>query len=166
MFLALWPPEAVLDEVDRALPRDFTALKWQARERWHITVAFLGDRDSSKEQHRLQEVRVRQLEPMRLSGSGSFGPVLWVGVQTGPWVAELAGDTRRVFKVDERRFRAHVTVARARDAVGRRQLPQAQSALAGFTSQEWRPDALTLVRSTIGPRPTYEVIGRRDFLGP
>ena len=163
LFLALWPPENVLDEIDRALPRGLTALRWQPRERWHVTVAFLGNREPHKELARLEQLEAIEPEPMHLAGSGAFGPVLWIGVQTGPWLAQLATDARRIFHVEERRFRAHVTVARARDSAGRRELLQAQETLSDWASTAGLPEALTLVRSTTGPRPSYEVIGRKGL---
>ena len=73
LFLALWPPENVLDEIDRALPRGLTALRWQPRERWHVTVAFLGNREPHKELARLEQLEAIEPEPMHLAGSGAAG---------------------------------------------------------------------------------------------
>ena len=42
LFVAVWPPEAVLDRV-AALPRPATeGLRWTSREHWHVTLRFLG----------------------------------------------------------------------------------------------------------------------------
>lgn len=164
LFLALWPPAPVLDELAEALP-PAPALRWQPRERWHLTVAFLGDRSAEQALRKLERVGA-DAEPLMLSGSGAFGPVLWVGVSAGAWLPGLARQARRVYGVDERHFRAHVTLARARDAVGHRELKRAQAGLAGFESSAWLPGELTLVRSTLGPQASYEVIGRKPLNGP
>lgn len=149
-----------------ALPTELPHLRWQPRERWHITVAFLGDRDAGKEVGRLQRLVPPAPEPIRLHSSGTFGPVLWVGVETGVWLPQLAASAKQLFGVDERRFRAHVTVARARDSAGRRELSRAQQHVADFASSQWQPDELTLVRSVTGPHPSYEVIGRKPLSAP
>jgi 2'-5' RNA ligase len=163
LFLAIWPPAHVLDALDTALPRHLDALRWQPRQRWHITVAFLGDREPARVMRRFERLDLPAADQVRLAGAGTFGPVLWVGVETGPWLAGLAAQARRTFGVDERRFRGHVTVARARDRVGQHALNRARTALAGFESPWWLPDSLTLVRSLVGPRPEYEVIGLSPF---
>lgn len=160
LFLAIWPPAPVLDALAAALPRHLEALRWQPRERWHITVAFLGDREPGPALRRFDRLDPPAADQVRLAGAGMFGPILWVGLETGPWLAALAAQARRTFGVEERRFRAHVTVARSRTSAGQRELPRATAILTGFESSPWVPEALTLVRSTIGPHPSYEVIGR------
>lgn len=158
LFLALWPPAGVLAELADALPIG-PALRWQAPGRWHVTLAFLGDRDPAAQLRRLARFAASPPAPLRLSGAGTFGPVLWVGVDTSPWLASLARGLHEHFDVRERRFQAHVTVARSRDAVGRRELRRAVAALASFDSTPWLPEEFTLVRSTVGPDAAYEVIG-------
>ncbi len=161
LFLALWPPPEVVTEIGDALPQDLSELRWQPAQRWHITVAFLGDRSPEKELRRLDRLEVPTAGPVHLQGSGSFGPVLWLGVVTGDWLAEMARRCAQLFDTGDRRFQAHVTVARARSAAGHRQLAAARAALAEFRSTLWMPSELTLVQSQTGPRPSYEVIGRR-----
>jgi 2'-5' RNA ligase len=89
-----------------------------------------------------------------------------LGVDHGPWLDELAADIRQRFRVDERRFKAHITVARARNEAGRRELKRAAAELSEAASEAWLPREITLVQSTTGPHPRYEVIGRRAFEGP
>ena len=50
LFAAIWPPEDVLDHLDLALasvrgaPSGLSsAVRWSARETWHLTAAFYGD---------------------------------------------------------------------------------------------------------------------------
>lgn len=161
LFLALWPPPEVASELVAALPTHLSELRWQPAHRWHITVAFLGERSADKQARRLAGLEPPTAEPVRLEGAGAFGPVLWVGVGASDWLAELARVCGSSFDATDRRFRAHVTVARARSAVGQRQLSAARSSLASFRSTWWVPGDLTLVSSQLGPQPRYEVIGRR-----
>lgn len=163
LFLALWPPPDVVAQLAAALPTQLSELRWQPSQRWHITVAFLGERSAENELRRLARLEAPFAEPLRLDGAGAFGPVLWVGVKAGDWLPHLAGDCRRLFDAGDRRFRAHLTVARARSTSGQRQLSTARSALSAFVSMPWLPDEVTLVCSRTGPQPTYEVIGRKVF---
>lgn len=161
LFLALWPPPEVVSEVDAALPRDLSELRWQPPTRWHVTVVFLGERGVEKELRRLDRLQVPDPAPMRLQGVGAFGPVLWLGVAADQWLGGLAGACAELFDTGHRPFRAHMTVARARSAAGRRQILEALGRLHTFRSSAWLPQEITLVRSQTGPRPLYEVIGRR-----
>ncbi len=164
LFVALWPPAPVVGCLQEALadlrPR-YPDLKWQAPERWHITLAFLGERGVAKELQRFGHIRTVPAEPVALAGSGRFGAVLWVGMRAGEWLGRLVREVQTTMGVDERRFAAHITVARSRSNAGDRQLRLAMDDLASFTSPAWTPSDYTLVRSTLGPRPTYEVIARR-----
>ncbi len=164
LFVALWPPTDVVAQIDRWCVRD-EALRWQSPDRWHITLAFLGQRGQAASLRRFATVEVGAAEPVRLHAAGTFGQVLWLAVESGEWLGLLAARMRAGLGVTDSRFRAHVTVARARDAAGRAVLPQVRESLAGFVSEPWVPDEVTLVASTLGPRAVYEVIGRRRFEG-
>jgi 2'-5' RNA ligase len=161
LFVALWPGPEVVDAVRRQLAPAQDAygeLRWQSPDRWHLTLAFLGDRGPDKETERLQRLEPPTVGPLRVSGSGRFGPVLWLGIEAGPWLAELAAEVRRVYDVRDRRFRAHVTVARSRSTPGQRQLAHAAADLSNVHSPTWSPSELVLVESTIGPAASYRVI--------
>jgi 2'-5' RNA ligase len=163
LFVALWLPDAVRAELDTALAAlhaRYPELRWQPPVRWHITLAFLGDREPDRELRRFATIPLVTPEPLELVGSGRFGPILWVGLDLAPWLAVLADSVQHTMRCRERRFRGHVTVARSRTSPGRRQLARAATELAAFRSQPWTPQHLTLVRSTTGPKPAYEVIGR------
>ncbi|MER3453020.1 MAG: RNA 2',3'-cyclic phosphodiesterase, partial [Acidimicrobiia bacterium] len=42
LFVAVWPPEEVLDVVAK-LPRPgVVGLRWTSREQWHVTLRFFG----------------------------------------------------------------------------------------------------------------------------
>ena len=163
LFVALWPPDHVTQALNDTLAgprRTYGDVKWQPPDRWHITVAFLGDRDTDAQTTRMSRIPTQPSEAMALAGAGRFGRVLWVGVETGEWLDSLAATVSRAMHVDYRRFRGHLSVGRARSRSGQEQLVHAMSDLRGFRSPLWVPTELTLVRSVIGPHPQYEVISR------
>ncbi len=168
LFVALWPRPEGVDAVRRQLEpvqERYRELRWQTPDRWHLTLAFLGSRSPDKEIRRLRRLTPPAVGPLRISGSGRFGPVLWLGIEAGPWLAELAAEVRRVHDVDERRFRAHVTVARSRSILGQRQLTHAVADLASVRSPAWTPSELVLVESTIGPAASYRSVSASSLTG-
>ncbi|MGB8020783.1 MAG: RNA 2',3'-cyclic phosphodiesterase [Candidatus Nanopelagicales bacterium] len=161
LFVAIWPDasarEALAATLDAART-EYPDIRWQPESRWHVTLAFLGESDPSRTSSRLEALAMPASEPIRLEGSGTFGPIVWVGVEHGPWLTHLAARIRRKLRVDEPRFRAHVTVGRAR---GNRMTVRAKAAAAGLAEHSgpaWTPGRLTLVGSRIGPDPEYRVI--------
>lgn len=167
LFIGLWPPGAVVAQIEAALAplqQRHADIRWQPPQRWHVTLAFLGDRDTEREMDRFRRAEIATPSPLRLSGAGCFGPILWLGVDTGPWLAQLARSLRKAHHVHERRFTPHITLGRGRSPAGRRQVARAASELRAFVSQQWTPGELTLVRSTTGPKPQYEVLARRALV--
>lgn len=161
--MAIWLPESVSEALGRSLEPlrgEFQDIHWQPAKRWHITLAFLGERDPGRESARFATIPAIPAGPIRLAAGGRFGPVLWIGVEGKAWLGELAVAVQRVHHCAERRFRAHVTIGRSRTPVGARQIVHASRVLSSFTSPSWTPAEITLVRSTTGPRPAYDVIAR------
>ncbi len=178
LFLAVLPPAPVLRElavaVDPLLARaGADALRWTAREGWHLTLAFLGEVDEGTlpELTRRMALAARRHTQftLRLTGGGRFGDrALWTGVADGTeplsrLAASVAAGARRTgIAVDEdRAFRAHLTLARGRGATS---LSGYADDLAGFESAAWRVDRFELVRShpptpgVPGAQPRYETL--------
>lgn len=182
LFVATRPPADALDHLDRALERvreesGCPGLRWPDRARWHLTLAFLGDVDDDRVVRiadRVATVAARHapVGPLRLAGAGVFGRrLLWVGVTAGveaPGTDDAGAALRRLavdvqhgmrregVRLESRRWRPHLTVARQRgegaDAV------RAAAALAGYRGPVWTVDSLLLVRSTLGPDPRHDVL--------
>jgi 2'-5' RNA ligase len=172
LFVAAIPPERVLDQIEqwmgagRSLAGEVD-FRWTRRDQWHLTLAFLGDVDESLApalDRRLAAVVKRHLtHPLTIEGLGRFdGRVLWAGVRGDrDALKDLAravqGACRKAgVSVDERPFRPHVTLARARHPVDLRPVLQA---LPELRTTEWSADSIHLVRSHVGPHPTYETMG-------
>lgn len=163
---------------DPAEPAPDLGLRVTRRDTWHLTLAFLGQVPVDRTASHFLRIQLRgtaqdgpgrprtstagdgSLQPgaLALRGAGTFGPTAWVGVDHGPWLAGLAESVQRTLHVADRRFRAHVTVARARqDRVRAREFAQT---LRDYRGPQWLPDELLLVESVLGPVPRYPVRAR------
>ncbi|MEV7071398.1 RNA 2',3'-cyclic phosphodiesterase [Streptomyces sp. NPDC093990] len=181
LFAAVLPPQDVTEELAsvvaelRKLPVA-EALRWTGVPGWHFTLAFYGevDEDAVPElSERLERAARRTARfPLAVHGGGQFGHgrALWAGASGGLPVlrllaerAEAAARRAGADTGEHRRYKAHLTVARSREAVDVRPCLEV---LAGFTSRTWTVDELALVRSNLpgsgvpGEQPRYEVVGR------
>ena len=169
LFVALLPPAAALNELDAAvapLRPGWPDLRWAGQDRWHVTLAFLGEvADPASLLGPLAAVCAASSPfSLSLAGSGSFGsrgPV-WVGVDGD--VDRLAGLARRVRQavrgagvdVERRRYRPHLTV-------GRRRQPD-PALLASYAGPAWPVVEVELVHSRLG-RPVVHTVLERWPLG-
>ncbi|MGV9450139.1 RNA 2',3'-cyclic phosphodiesterase [Streptomyces sp. NPDC003635] len=184
LFAALLPPEDVVrelaaevDELKKLPGAD--QLRWTDRPGWHFTLAFYGEVDEALVpglSDRLARVAHRtESFPLALRGGGQFGHgrALWVGAEGDQDAlrlladrAEAAGRKAGVEMGEHRRYKAHLTVARSRDAVRVRPW---LDVLDGFTSRTWTVGELVLVRSRLprsgvpGEQPRYEAVARWAF---
>ncbi|CAM5654485.1 RNA 2',3'-cyclic phosphodiesterase [Streptomyces aurantiogriseus] len=181
LFAAVVPPEDVTRELGaeiaalRKLP-GAEGLRWTGRPGWHFTLAFYGEVDEEvvpELSARLERAAHRSAPfELALSGGGQFGHgrALWVGASGEVAALRLLADrteaAARKAGLDmgeHRRYKAHLTVARSRDAVDVRPYVEALDAFAGRT---WTVDELVLVRSNLpksgvpGEQPRYEAVAR------
>lgn len=163
LFVAVWPDaaarQALRISIDGARPT-LPDIRWQPEERWHVTLAFLGSADRAKAEGRLDLLPLPRAEPIRLRGAGRFGPIVWIGVEHGQWLDDLAHGIQRALHVPDRRFQAHMTVGRARGAAAIRLASEARGGLSAHEGPPWTPEAITLVESQTGPQPRYTVRAR------
>ncbi|MDV9169740.1 RNA 2',3'-cyclic phosphodiesterase [Streptomyces sp. W16] len=179
LFAALLPPEdvlaqlgAVVDEL-QVLP-GADGLRWTSRRGWHFTLAFYGevDEDVVPELSAGLARTARRTEPFGLTvrGGGQFGDgrALWAGVEGDvSALRQLAEHCEEAAVAGEhRRYRAHLTVARSREATDVRPY---LDRLDDFAGRPWTVDELVLVRSNLprsgvsGEQPRYEAVGRWGF---
>ncbi|MFF1721841.1 RNA 2',3'-cyclic phosphodiesterase [Streptomyces sviceus] len=181
LFAAVLPPQDVTEELAavaaelRRLP-GAEGVRWTGVPGWHFTLAFYGEVDDDVVpglSERLERAARRTPGfPLAVCGGGQFGHgrVLWAGASGElPALrllaerAEAAGRKAGVEMGEHRRYKAHLTVARSREAV---EVRPYLSVLDGFTSRTWTVDELALVRSNLprsgvpGEQPRYEVVGR------
>jgi 2'-5' RNA ligase len=125
-FLAVCPPDAVLDEVEQlaAGVRDRVEhARWTRREQWHLTVQFLGNRTDVDGVTGALRGLEHPAGELRLGELGAFpsarrARVLWVGTAVGTeWLGALAAAVgERLAPVgyppEARPFHGHLTLAR------------------------------------------------------
>ena len=155
--MALRPPREAVADLRAHLTR------WPTPpERWHVTLAFLGDVAGPQD---VSGALARQLAgtsafDLRLEGSGTFGrngPV-WVGVAGDvPALHDLAADVREAATaagvvLERRAYRPHLTV-------GKRGNPQ-PARLADYRGPTWRAQEVELVRSDLGRTVVHTVLER------
>lgn len=155
LFIGIPLADAVARELSALCARlrpGTDALRWSAPESWHITLQFLGS--STDEQYACVAARLREIcsapFPMRLGGVEIFerAGIFHVEVEA---TDELVALQRQVtahtmpcgFEPEDRPYRPHITLARAKGDAGRRQLKKmkervkAQPEFPPFTAREF-----------------------------
>lgn len=170
LFVAVEVPDDVRTTVARAIDDVRTSapegLRWSDPSRWHLTLAFLGevaDQRLSELGTRLaRAVHLHRAPTLRIDGAGRFGSrTLWARIVQQPTdgpslpalVASVAAAARRTgIAQEDRPYRPHLTLARARTDVDLRPLVDA---LAGLRTDPWTAHEVLLVRSRLGPHPEH-----------
>jgi RNA 2',3'-cyclic 3'-phosphodiesterase len=173
LFAAIDPPAELCESLGAALGEERDErLRWVPPEQWHLTLAFYGEVDESKVE-KLQEGLARAAERtrsfgVRLASVGTFpkqstkARVLWVGLDgevdaLGRLADRCAGAGRRArITMEDRKFRAHLTLARSRrEGVDATPLTDR---LASYSSPWWSVTTLRLVHSTLGAEVKHETV--------
>jgi 2'-5' RNA ligase len=178
LFVALSPPPGALGALEAAvapLREDWPELRWTRQDQWHVTLAFLGE----VEQPRLGELMTRlgraasrhRGRELRIGRGGAFpapsrARVLIARID-GPSVelaglaalaASVAAGARRAGAPppDEgRQYRPHLTLARCRQPADVSDLIRALPAEPG---ELWPASEIHLIKSQLGPRPSYTTL--------
>jgi RNA 2',3'-cyclic 3'-phosphodiesterase len=164
LFVAVRPPAAALAELDdlvRRLRPRAAELTWTTPAQWHLTLVFLAD---------VPEERLPEFEQRLGSAAGRHGPArlsIGGGGRFGDRVlfAKIAGDVdalrrlaasvqaaarRTGLEVEDRAYRPHLTLARARAGADLRPLVAEVNTFSGL---EWVIEEIELVRSRLGKGP-------------
>lgn len=169
MFFALWPDERVRMELGRAAlqfpPGDAARATWVRTERYHLTLAFLGEIEPRQAEAAERAASHIHVQPFRLNLDtvGHFeGPrVVWIGPQTLPpeltqLKAELDRELLRYgLPVLPGKFTPHITCMRG--------VPEAPDVAAPRI--EWPVSEFVLVKSVLKPGASKYKIVRRWPLG-
>lgn len=176
LFAGIDAGDAVRSAVGEVLPRLrelSPRSKWVPVENLHLTVVFLG----SVEEARLplyvraldEAVRGHAAVTLRMKGGGAFGSrgrprVLWAGVEGVESLRALHADAERLFEglghaKETRVWSPHLTLARARDPHGDRELaacvPVLEEALSASGPQ-----------ASAVPLPVTELVLFQSHTGP
>jgi 2'-5' RNA ligase len=129
-FLAVVPPDEVLDAIDGLLERPKRSLfAWTRRDQWHVTMQFYGRVDDVDALQAAIRSATDAAHPVRVAirGGGAFpmpkrAQVYWLGVDNGDALvdlhAEVTAATRAFISLRDRStFAPHLTLARVKRAV-------------------------------------------------
>ncbi len=174
LFIAVRPDDIAAEDLQDELGRVRRlpmagSLRWQPPSLWHVTLAFLGDPPEEAEDtvaERIEALCTHAAVPgLRLAGAGTFGrQILWVGLLPGAPLDSLGSIAAAIPRLvrgsgtdlDRRPWRAHLTVARARNGDAR----GASDVLTGYRGPTWSAEEILLIRSTGGPTPSHRVVHR------
>lgn len=172
LFVAVVPPARACEHLHDALTDvrrrpGMARVRWTSPDRWHITLAFLGDPPEHVDEDAAEALQPLTALPaitgLQLTGAGSFGrTVLWIGVGEGSGRDALATAARRIPSLmrgtgavaERREWRPHLTVGRLRGGSP----DPAVTALAVYRGPTWDVDEIHLIRSTGGPTPVHHRI--------
>ncbi len=170
VFLCVAPPKEEIEALSSfvASLRRYSGFKWVLPEQMHVTLKFLGESEPEAVQRLDSELAksgsVRAFG-IKIAGAGAFPDltrpkVIWLGVREGAQsLAKLAEGVERAakhagFPADGGRFRAHLTLARARESGP---LPAGlDGLLAGAPELCWQCDRFYMIKSVLTPKgPVY-----------
>ncbi|MFD8733938.1 RNA 2',3'-cyclic phosphodiesterase [Streptomyces sp. NPDC059618] len=163
VFIALAPPDHAKEELARELRPAYGThpqMRWNRIEDWHITLAFLGELPVGTvpllRPPLARLAAARRPPSLALLGGGHFDDrVLWSGIGGDlDALHSLATEVRTTVKdsgvvFEERPFRPHLTLARARRG-DHSSAGEIARGLAGFTGGRWAAERLHLVGSNVG----------------
>lgn len=156
LFVSLRPPVEAVAHLLEALP----AGRWPS-ERWHVTLAVLGDVDDPAPVGTALQQLVSPPPELALHGSGSFGRTAWTGVAGDvDGLHRLALRVRQAceaagVELEPRPYRPHLTLGS----------PCSPAVLASYAGPSWTAGEVELVRSHLGRGVRHEVLSRHPLLG-
>lgn len=165
LFVAVWPPDEVLDRIEALDRPPHPGLRWTTRDQWHVTVRFLGEADAGPVVEALGGVRSPAIEAVLGPAVGRFGQrILQVPVAG---LDRIAADTSRATArmgrpPDDRPFAGHLSLARVAKAASVDLRPLSGAALSG----RWPVDELCVVESRLSAAGARYRIVRRVALPP
>jgi 2'-5' RNA ligase len=161
LFVAVVPPDEVLDRVAALRRPDVSGLRWTTRDQWHVTLRFLGQVDDADAATRvLEQMALSRCEARLGPEVGRFGrQILHVPVAgLGELAAAVVGATAAIGEPPEdRAFNGHVTLART----GSRRSVDLRALTGEPVDGVWSVDEVELVESHLHRRGArYETIAR------
>ncbi|MBV1851847.1 RNA 2',3'-cyclic phosphodiesterase [Catellatospora tritici] len=170
LFVAVFPPPPALAHLSDLVDR-LSVSRAHARvsppERWHLTLAFLGEvpDDAAESATAALNAVTGTCGELSVRGGGKFGhgrsTVLWAGLAGDvDGLVRLGREVRRELRArrlhpDDKRFQPHLTLARPGDRLPAPALHADLAALSDYHGPSWAVRELVLVRSELGPKPSY-----------
>jgi 2'-5' RNA ligase len=157
-------------KLGREIKQTGANVKLVEAENIHITLKFLGDTDEALigKIEEIMKNAVKGLEPfkIKLRGAGVFPnpkyiKVIWVGMEDGQVLGEIANKideqlSELGFDKEKRKFSAHLTIARVRNARNKDQLLRIIENYKDFEFTTINIDSIKLKKSDLTPKgPIY-----------
>jgi|SRR5215472_11534314 len=177
LFVGVAVDDAVKETLERLTLRlraKDDGLRWSTPDQWHVTLVFLGEVEDEARERLLPELaRVRQPElSLRINGLGVFERtgILYAEVEVSPellrlYEAAAAAVRNAGLAVEERPYRAHVTLARSRNRDGRKTIARLRRAAEQQRlSARWQAQEVLLYESQLSPGGSRYVVRERFLL--
>src|SRR5580765_7202946 len=155
LFVAVRPPDDVLDLLANVPRPDDTPARWTTRDQWHVTLRFFGNVDDPVPIIDALDALRASLAPADVTlgpRAGVLGhQVVYLPVAGLDALATAVIDATRTFgePPQTRRFKGHLTLARTKGSLVDRSSLDLSAA--------WTADHIELIRSHLGRGPaTYE----------
>jgi 2'-5' RNA ligase len=174
LFIAVYPPAEAADDFARLIAGLHVSTadvntRLARRDTWHVTLAFLGELPDERAPDAAGAITraTGDVAPpeLRIAGGGRFGrgrfTILWAGLdgRLDPLATRIRRELKRSHvPYDRKPFKPHLTIARPGNRLDRVLIDEDRAALAGYRGPAWAVRTVELVRSRLGPNPTYEPI--------
>jgi 2'-5' RNA ligase len=159
LFVAVWPPEDVLDLIASVPRPDVEGLRWTTPDQWHVTLRFFGNVGLDEASATLSNASAPATTAVLGPETGRFAKrILHVPVAGLDGVAEaVVRATEKVGRPPEPRpFNGHLTLARAKD---RRRGVDLRALVGAPLAATWPVSEVCLVESHLSPKgANYEVV--------
>lgn len=170
------PIKETLERLTLRLRAKDDGLRWSTPDQWHVTLVFLGEVDDDARARLVKELRaIRQPAlTLRMERLGVFqgAGILHAQVEVTPELLRLHEATvsavKRVgLKVEDRPYRAHITLARSRNRDGRKTIERLRrSAEQQRMQQSWNAQEFLLYESQLSPGGSRYLVEERFPLEP
>ena len=177
LFVGLAVSDAVKEALERLTLRlraKDDGLRWSTPDQWHVTLVFLGEVDDEARARLVREL-AQVWQPaltLRMESLGVFQRtgILHAQVEVTPELLRLyeavaAAVKRAGLEVEDRPYRAHITLARSRNRDGRKTMERLQRTVENREQQRlrerWDVAEFLLYESQLSPRGSTYVVRER-----
>jgi 2'-5' RNA ligase len=147
LFVALWPPEHVVEELSALRRKDQRGVRFVPPENWHVTLRFLGDADPDEVSAAMEGLTAAPTEACLGPAVDVLGERALVVPVRGvdDLAATVVERTRRIGEPPRARFTGHLTLARLQ-----RGAPM-PAVLGALVTAAFEVDEVALVESRLDP---------------